>query len=201
MTDSQMDTYTVSDVLHATGVNGADINNWSRRAGGLVLELANAGRGLGRRYSRANVYELALMKDLIDAGMSIAEARVTLRDRFEYILQTRAAELDRPVPDLQALAEQPSVWMGLELTHRDRMNPVCLVICRDERGGVRDAYHCKEAAVSDLLVSERLTSGCTKFTVINVTETLARVDAALVGEELPSLDVGSAGWVWAGDAQ
>lgn len=180
-----MEAYTAADALAAADVTRFDVDNWTRR-GGLVLPILDPRPGRARRYSRANVYELVLVKALINSGVSLAEATYLIRDRFGFILETRARELGRDVPDIEAMTTDPEL-LGLELTNRDSENPVCWIVTPGERGRLPELQGSRERSLGATLAALRQRMHpVTSATVITVSEILAAVDARLAGKSWPA---------------
>lgn len=183
-----MEAYTAATALAAAEVSRFDVDNWTRR-GGLSLPILDPRPGNARRYSRANVYELALLRVLVNSGCSLAEAAYLIRDRFGFIVSERARELGKAVPGIEAMSTDPE-WLGLELAHRDRDNPICWVVTRAIGRRPSQLQGCRERNVGHVLATLRQSSPrpVTSTTVITVSEILAAVDARLAGKSWPPAD-------------
>ncbi|WP_147430949.1 MerR family transcriptional regulator [Oceanibaculum indicum] len=90
---SNADRYPIEAAITAALCTRSDVKNWNRR-GLITSALEPVDHGKARGYSRLNIYELALLKVLSEAGVSLMEIPGSMKSIMENIESRRDLLLD-----------------------------------------------------------------------------------------------------------
>lgn len=104
----KLQNFTAREAFEAAGVSRGEVGEWTRK-GYLHIPPENPAGRAGRRYSVANVIELAMLKALISYGeinVSHGEASRVTFSRFSKLLDFK----DQWAADLGALNEPYALW-------------------------------------------------------------------------------------------